>query len=56
MTKHATSVRLTDEGKRLLAALARKFGISQASVLELLIRDKAKKEGIKNENDSDQKQ
>lgn len=46
-TKQATSVRLSPDARRLLAALADRLGISQASVLELAIRDKARKEGVK---------
>ena len=46
-TKRLTSVRLSPEAKRLLALLADKLSISQAAVLELAIRDKAKREGIK---------
>jgi predicted transcriptional regulator len=44
--KRLTSMRLSPEAKRLLALLARKLSISQASVLELAIRDKAKRERI----------
>jgi hypothetical protein len=47
MTKQKTSFSLTEEAKRLLAQIAKKNGISQAAVLELLIREKAKQEGIK---------
>jgi predicted transcriptional regulator len=45
-TKLLTSMRLSPEAKRLVAALAEKLSISQAAVLELAIRDKAKREGI----------
>jgi predicted transcriptional regulator len=47
MKKNPTSIRLSDEAKRLLALLAEAFGISQVAVLEILIREKAKKEGVK---------
>lgn len=47
MKKNPTSIRLSDEGKRLMALLAEKLGISQAAVLELAIREKAKREGVK---------
>lgn len=47
MSKKPTSVRISDEAKRLLALLAQQKGITQAAVLELLIRESAKKEGIK---------
>ena len=46
-TKQLTSVRLSPEAKRLLVLLAQKLSISQAAVLELAIRDKAKRKGIK---------
>ncbi|MBA3534920.1 MAG: ribbon-helix-helix protein, CopG family [Ardenticatenales bacterium] len=44
--KKATSVRLTSEGKRLLEELAKKFGISQAAVLEIAIRKFAEQENV----------
>jgi hypothetical protein len=42
-----TSFRLTAEGKRLLAAVAEAKGINQTAVLESLIREAARREGIK---------
>jgi predicted transcriptional regulator len=45
--KNPTSIRLSDEAKRLLALLADQLGISQVAVLEILIREKAKREGVK---------
>jgi predicted transcriptional regulator len=47
MKKTPTSIRMSDEGKRLLEALAEKLGISQAAVLELAIREMAKREEVK---------
>jgi hypothetical protein len=47
MKRKPTSLRMTEEGKRLLELLAEKLGISQAAVLELAIRDMAKKEEVK---------
>jgi len=47
MKKRSTSVWLSDEGKRLLALIAERLGVSQSAVLELLIREKAKREKIK---------
>jgi predicted DNA-binding protein len=44
MTKHATSFRLSPEALRHLAALAKRLGLSQAAVLELAIRQLARKE------------
>lgn len=46
-TKRLTSVRLSIEAKRLLAALAQKLSISQAAVLELAVREKSRREGVK---------
>lgn len=46
-TKRLTSMRLSPEAKRLLALLAHKLGISQAAVLELAIREKARREEVK---------
>ena len=45
-TKHLTSIRLTPEAKQLLAELATTLGVSQAAVLELAIREKARREGL----------
>jgi len=45
--KLLTSVRLSAEAKRLLALLATTLSISQSAVLELAIREKAKREGVK---------
>jgi predicted transcriptional regulator len=45
MKKLATSVRITPEAKRLLKLLAEALGISQAAVLELAIRQMAKRGG-----------
>jgi hypothetical protein len=44
--KQPTSFRLTDKAQGLLLKLAEEFGISQSAVLEMLIRDRATKEGI----------
>lgn len=44
--KKKTTIVLTPEGKSLLEALAKKFGISQTAVLEMTLRDKAKQEGL----------
>jgi predicted transcriptional regulator len=38
---------LTPEAKRLLKLLADQLGISQSAVMELAIREKAKREGVK---------
>jgi hypothetical protein len=43
----ATSLRLSLEAKRLLRALAEKSGISMTAKLEVMIREHAKKEGVK---------
>lgn len=45
--KKRTSYTLSEEAKRLLALLAKKYGISQTALLEVLIREKAKQEDVK---------
>lgn len=45
-TKHLTSIRLSPEARRLLASLAKQLGISQAAVMEVAIREKAKREKV----------
>jgi predicted DNA-binding protein len=42
-----TSFRLSKDAGRLLTALSRKLGISKTSVIEVCIREKAKKEEIR---------
>ncbi len=44
--KKKTTILLTLEAKKLLEALAKKYGISQTAVLETLLRDKAKQDGL----------
>jgi hypothetical protein len=45
--KHPTSIRLTPEALRLLKALAKRLGISQAAVMELALRLLAAREEVK---------
>jgi predicted transcriptional regulator len=47
MDKKPTSIRLSEEARRLRALLAKKLGVSQSAVLELAIRELARREGIK---------
>jgi predicted transcriptional regulator len=44
--KVSTSVRLTPEAFRLLTAIAARLGVSQSAVMELAIREKARKEEV----------
>jgi predicted DNA-binding protein len=44
--KHPTSFRLSEEALRLLALLSDNLGVSQGAVVELTIREAAKKKGI----------
>lgn len=44
--KHLTSVRLSQDAKKLIVALSKKLGVSQSAVLELAIRQLAKQEKI----------
>jgi predicted transcriptional regulator len=46
-TKHPTSIRLSADEKRLLAALASTLGISQSAVLALAIRALAQHHGVR---------
>ncbi|MHB1677902.1 MAG: ribbon-helix-helix protein, CopG family [Sulfuriferula sp.] len=41
------SFRLSEEAIRLIKLLAEKKGVSQASIIEMALREMAKKEGIK---------
>jgi predicted transcriptional regulator len=52
MSKQPTSVRLSDTAKRLIAKLSAKLGISQSAVLEIAIREKAKKERVQDDGQS----
>jgi hypothetical protein len=45
-TKYATSYRLSTEARRLLVVLAQQWGISQTSVIEIALRDIAKRERV----------
>ena len=42
-----TSVRLTDHADELLAKLAEKHGVSKAAIIEMAIREKAERDGVK---------
>lgn len=44
--KKRTSHALSEECKRLLRLLSKRFGLSQASVIEMLVREKARQEGL----------
>ncbi len=44
--KRRTSHTLSEECKRLLRLLSERFGLSQASVIEFLVREKARQEGL----------
>lgn len=45
--KNATSFRLSEEALHLIKLLAESKGVSQAAVIEMAIRDMAKKEKVK---------
>lgn len=47
MKSKPTSVRLSDDAKRLIKLLSAKLGISQTAIIELAIREKARREGLK---------
>jgi hypothetical protein len=44
--KRSTSYRLSEEARRLLALMAQQWGISQTSVIEIALRDIARRERI----------
>jgi len=44
--KPQTNVRLSDEGRALLDALAARYGYTNGAMVEMLVREKAKAEGI----------
>ena len=46
-TKQKTSITLSEQAKHLLVKLAEHYGVSQSAMLELIIREKAKRDGIK---------
>lgn len=51
MLKHKTSFNLSSEGTRLLRALATHLGINQQNTIELIIREKAEREGLRPRGD-----
>jgi len=46
MKDQPTSIRLSPDAKRLIAAVSQKLGISQTAILELAIRCLAKREKV----------
>ena len=51
-TKKAVGIRITQDAVTLLKGLAEKNGLSQVGVIELAIREKAAREGVKLEKKS----
>ncbi len=47
MKNRPTSVRLSDDAKRLIKLMSAKLGISQTAIIELAIREKARRERVK---------
>jgi predicted transcriptional regulator len=47
MKNKPTSVRLSDDARRLIKLMSEKLGISQTAIIELAVREKAKREKIK---------
>ncbi|WP_257657674.1 ribbon-helix-helix protein, CopG family [Parapedobacter lycopersici] len=47
MAKKSNTFRLTDECNDLLKKLSEKQGVSQAAIIEILVRDEAKKQKVK---------
>lgn len=50
--KGAVSFRLSEQARLLLPALAAESGLSQASVVEVALRDMAKRRGVKLEGEA----
>lgn len=46
-SSNPSSIRLSDEGKRLQVALAQQLGVSQTAVIELALRELAEKKHVK---------
>lgn len=46
MAKKLVSVRMSDAGRELLATLQERMGVTQAGVMELALRELAKREGV----------
>lgn len=42
----STSIRISDEAKRLLELAAKRLGITQSAVMELAVREYAARQGI----------
>ena len=51
--KTPMNLRLTGTAKRLMAAMAKKKGISQTAVVELAVRLMAEQEGVKDKGGED---
>jgi predicted transcriptional regulator len=45
--RKSSTMRLTDECRRLLLALANKKGVSQSAIIEMSVREMAEREKIK---------
>ena len=45
--KNSTSFRLSEEAIRLIKLLAEEKGVSQAAIIEMALREMAKREGVK---------
>lgn len=40
------SIRISEEGKRILGLLQEHYGLSQSSVIEMLVREHARQQGL----------
>lgn len=52
--KQATSMRLSEEARRLLDDLARRQGITRSAVMELAIREYARSQGVRARQEEDE--
>ncbi len=53
--KQATSMRLSEEARRLLDDLARRQGITLSAVMELAIREYARSQGVRARQEEDER-
>lgn len=47
LNKKLTSIRMTDEARRLVELLAEKYGMTNSAIIELAVREYAEKREIK---------
>ncbi len=53
MTKLHSTYRLSEDAKQLMKLMAQRLGLNQTAIMELAIREKAEKMGVKLEKDTE---